>query len=139
MSTSKNSCQHPLVSIADLAAMQTRAHDVVNENRAAAAAPSVKKVPPEFNSSQVADLCGIDRNKLEHRRRKGGLPDGREEARRRLFTLKEAQKWVLDLATEPQAWMRAQRRDAKSSRIDCRKLQGWGQEKYDCSDSCTGA
>jgi chromosome partitioning protein len=76
--------------------MRTRAHDVVNENRAAAAAPSVKKVPPEFNSSQVADLCGIDRNKLEHRRRKGGLPDGREEARRRLFTLKEAQEWVLE-------------------------------------------
>lgn len=74
--------------------MRTRAHEVVSQNRAAAAAPSAQKVPPEFNSAQVAELCGIDRNKLEHRRRKGGLPDGREEARRRMFTLKEAQEWV---------------------------------------------
>ena len=76
--------------------MRTRAHEVVSQNRAAAAAPSAQKVPPEFNSAQVAELCGIDRNKLEHRRRKGGLPDGREEARRRMFTLKEAQEWVLE-------------------------------------------
>lgn len=76
--------------------MRTRAHEVVSQNRAAAAAPSAQKIPPEFNSAQVAELCGIDRNKLEHRRRKGGLPDGREEARRRMFTLKEAQEWVLE-------------------------------------------
>jgi chromosome partitioning protein len=86
----------PKVTIADLAAMRTRAHDVVSQNRAAAAAPSAQKVPPEFNSSQVAELCGIDRNKLEHRRRKGGLPDGREDTRRRMFTLKEAQEWVAE-------------------------------------------
>lgn len=76
--------------------MRTRAHEVVSQNRAAAAAPSAQKVPPEFNSAQVAELCGIDRNKLEHRRRKGGLPDGREETRRRMFTLQEAQEWVLE-------------------------------------------
>lgn len=76
--------------------MRNRAHDVVSQNRAAASAPSAQKVPPEYNSAQVAELCGIDRNKLEHRRRKGGLPDGREEARRRIFTLKEAQEWVAE-------------------------------------------
>lgn len=76
--------------------MRTRAHEVVSQNRAAAGAPSAQKVPPEFNSAQVAELCGIDRNKLEHRRRKGGLPDGREEAHRRMFTLREAQEWVLE-------------------------------------------
>lgn len=91
-----NISPRPSVSIAELAAMRTRAHEVVSQNRAAAAAPSAQKVPPEFNSAQVAELCGIDRNKLEHRRRKGGLPDGREEARRRMFTLKEAQEWVLE-------------------------------------------
>ena len=76
--------------------MRTKAHAVVSQNRAAAAAPSAQKIPPEFNSAQVAELCGIDRNKLEHRRRKGGLPDGREDARRRMFTLKESQEWVLE-------------------------------------------
>lgn len=96
MVTTQTPSPRPSVSIADLAAMRTRAHSVVSENRAAAAAPSAQKIPPEFNSSQVAELCGIDRNKLEHRRRKGGLPDGREEARRRMFTLKEAQTWVLE-------------------------------------------
>lgn len=86
----------PTVSIAELSAMRTRAHEVVTQNRAAASAPSAQKVPPEFNSAQVAELCGIDRNKMEHRRRKGGLPDGREETRRRIFTLKEAQEWVAE-------------------------------------------
>lgn len=96
MVNTSNISPRPSVSIAELAAMRTRAHEVVSQNRAAAAAPSAQKVPPEFNSAQVAELCGIDRNKLEHRRRKGGLPDGREEARRRMFTLKEAQEWVLE-------------------------------------------
>lgn len=76
--------------------MRTRAHAVVSQNRAAAAAPSAQKVPPEFNSTQVAELCGIDRNKFELRRKKGTLPEGREDARRRVFTLKEAQQWVAE-------------------------------------------
>jgi chromosome partitioning protein len=96
MTTPKHTAPRPLVTIADLAAMRLRAHNDVTENRAAASAPSAQKVAPEFISSQVAQLCGIDRNKLEHRRRKGGMPDGREEARRRVFTLKEAQEWVLE-------------------------------------------
>ena len=96
MVTKQPPSPRPSVSIADLSAMRTKARNVVSDNRAAAAAPSAQKVAPEFNSAQVADLCGIDRNKLEHRRRKGGLPDGREEARRRMFTLKEAQTWVLE-------------------------------------------
>ena len=95
MNTSKSSIR-PSVTIADLSAMRTRAHAVVRQNRAVAAAPSSQKVPPEFNSTQVAELCGIDRNRLEHRRRKGGLPDGREDARRRMFTLKESQQWVFE-------------------------------------------
>lgn len=76
--------------------MRTKARSVVTVNRAASSAPSAQKLAPEFNSAQVSGLCGIDRNKLEHRRRKGGLPDGREEARRRMFTLKEAQIWVAE-------------------------------------------
>lgn len=96
MANTPNTSPRPSVTIAELASMRTRAHEVVSRNRAAAAAPSTQKVPPEFNSAQVAELCGIDRNKLEHRRRKGGLPDGREETRRRMFTLKEAQEWVLE-------------------------------------------
>lgn len=86
----------PIVTVADLAAMRTRAHEVVAENRAAASAPSTQKIAPEFNSTQLAELCGIDRNKFEHRRRKQDLPDGSEVARRRMFTLKETQQWVLD-------------------------------------------
>jgi len=94
MSTKQTPSPRPSVTIADLAAMRTNARAVVTVNRAASSAPSAQKLPPEFNSAQVAELCGIDRNKLEHRRRKGGLPDGREESRRRMFTLKEAQIWV---------------------------------------------
>ncbi|MEI6603586.1 MAG: AAA family ATPase [Clostridia bacterium] len=80
--------------------MRTHAHDVVTQNRAAAASPYTNKVPPQFNSSQLAELCGIDRNKLEHRRRKGGLPDGIEDARRRLFSLQESQTWVSEYRKE---------------------------------------
>jgi chromosome partitioning protein len=94
MVTKQTPSPRPSVTIADLAAMRTNARNVVSVNRAASSAPSAQKLPPEFNSAQVAELCSIDRNKLEHRRRKGGLPDGREESRRRMFTLKEAQIWV---------------------------------------------
>lgn len=86
----------PIVTVADLAAMRTRANEVVAENRAVASAPSAQKVAPDFNSTQLAELCKIDRNKFEHRRRKGDLPDGREDARRRMYTLKEAQQWVVE-------------------------------------------
>ena len=90
----QNPSPHPCVSIADLASMRDRAREVVTQNRAVASSPSTEKVPPEFNTAQLAELCGIDRNKLEHRRRKGGLPDGREEGRRRLFSLQDTQEWV---------------------------------------------
>lgn len=96
MNNPKSATTRPTVSIAELAAMRTKAYEVVSLNRAAAAAPSAQKISPEFNSSQLAELCGIDRHKLETRRRKGGLPDGREEGRRRLFTLKETQEWILE-------------------------------------------
>ena len=85
----------PSVSLVDLTAMRDRAHEVVSQNRAAASAPSATKKPPSFNSTQVATMCGIDRNRLEVRRKKGGLPDGLEtDSRRRVFTLPEAQEWV---------------------------------------------
>lgn len=86
----------PVVTIEDLAVMRSRAQEVVTNNRSAASAPSAQKVAPEFISAQVAAMCGIDRNKLEHRRRKGDLPEGREEARRRVYSLKEAQEWVVE-------------------------------------------
>jgi len=89
-----NRSQSLSITISDLAAMRTQAHEVVSQNRAAATAPSTMKVPPIFKLSQVAELCGIDRNKFEHRRRKGGLPDGVEYGHRRVFSLKESQEWV---------------------------------------------
>ncbi len=77
--------------------MRDRAHEVVSQNRAAASAPSSSKNPPTFNATQVAALCDVDRNRLEVRRKKGGLPDGIDTgSRRRSFTLEETRQWVME-------------------------------------------
>lgn len=85
----------PWVSVADLIGIRDKAQEVIAKNQVAALAPFVPKSPPIFNSIQVANLCGLDRNRFENRRRAGDLPNGNEtNNRRRVFTLKEALTWI---------------------------------------------
>lgn len=59
-------------------------------------APDPRKTPPEFSSSQVAGLCGIDRKRLNYLLSKEALPTGMSQGsgKSRIFSLSEARQWV---------------------------------------------
>lgn len=61
-------------------------------------APRPRKNPPIFTSTQVAEMCGIDRNRLNYLATKEGstLPGGELQGtgRSRHFTLAETRQWV---------------------------------------------
>jgi chromosome partitioning protein len=81
-----------------LVSLTTSAHQVVADVRSSMLAPEVRKKPPVFNSAQLAELCRIDKSRLQYLVKKGDLPAGRqEESNRRVWTLEEAQAWVKNL------------------------------------------
>lgn len=88
----------PTVTLASIADFSKRLGVVKNNLRKEVLAPRPIKVAPSFTSSQVAELCGIDRNRLNYLVTREGstLPQGelKNSGRIRLFTLKEARTWV---------------------------------------------
>ncbi|KVP16917.1 AAA family ATPase [Burkholderia ubonensis] len=61
-------------------------------------APQPRKNAPTFTSTQIAEICGIDRARLHYLANKEGgtLPPGEvsSNGRNRIFTLKEARQWI---------------------------------------------
>lgn len=77
-----------------------RAESVVASVREYMLAPESRKKAPTFNSSQLADLCGVDKPRLNYLIRKGELPIGELENGRRMWSLAEARIWVRSLREE---------------------------------------
>lgn len=91
----------PSLGLTQLEAVSETALQVVSQVRSAMLAPEARKRPPTYNSSQLADLCGIDKNRLQYLVKKGELPSGaREENSRREWSLEEARRWVRTLRTD---------------------------------------
>lgn len=90
------------ISLADIAEQAERAVAMMGQIRAAMLAPTARKVPPLFNLSQLAALCGIEKGSLSHRLGKGDLPVGRlnEAGSRREFNLEEARTWIREYRKE---------------------------------------
>ncbi|RBL79748.1 ParA family protein [Streptomyces cavourensis] len=87
-----------LVQIADFA---RRIETVTQELREQILAPRPRKKPPTFTSAQVADLCGIDRSRLNYLLSREGttLPQGEVRGNRsRIFTLAETRQCVQQLS-----------------------------------------
>lgn len=77
--------------------MAERVQSVVNDVRTRVFLPSAEKVSPVFSLTQVAALCGVDKNAINRRLMKAddNLPKGTPiNAARREFTLAETQEWV---------------------------------------------
>lgn len=91
----------PSLGLAQLEAVSENALQVVSQVRTAMLAPESRKRPPSYNSSQLADLCGIDKNRLQYLVKKGELPSGaREDSTRREWSLNEARTWVRSLRAD---------------------------------------
>lgn len=73
-----------------------RLNKLTQELREQILAPKPRKNPPEYSSTQVASMCGIDRQRLNYLIGKGDLPGGKGQGsgKSRVFTLKEARDWV---------------------------------------------
>lgn len=89
------------ITIGEIVEQAERAVQAVNAVRGRMLAPNAKKLPPTFSSTQVASLCGLDKNQFNYRLSKGDLPAGLLTANgtRREFTLTEARQWVATLRT----------------------------------------
>lgn len=91
----------PEIGIQELDAVSVNALHVVSQVRSAMLAPEARKSSPTFNSTQLADLCGIDKNRLQYLVRKGELPGGtKDDSGRREWTLAEAREWIKSFRLE---------------------------------------
>ncbi|RZF26092.1 ParA family protein [Paraburkholderia sp. UYCP14C] len=69
--------------------------------------PNPRKHPPTFTSTQVAEMCGIDRQKLQYLATREGadLPPGEVQSNGRIrnFTLAETRKWIQQVSPIPKS------------------------------------
>jgi chromosome partitioning protein len=95
LSTVKLGHPKPL-SLQDIAAQAERATAMMGEIRTAMLAPTAAKIPPVFNLSQLAAMCGAEKGSISHRITRSDLPAGKLNAvgSRREFSLAEARTWV---------------------------------------------
>lgn len=86
------------VTVEQISEISDRLTTMMTELREQMLAPRPRKKAPVFGSSHVANLCGIDRSRLNYLASKedSGLPPGKlhGNGRSRSFTLEETQEWV---------------------------------------------
>ncbi|KVP73483.1 plasmid partition protein A [Burkholderia ubonensis] len=86
------------VKLSQLGEFAKRLSVMTDELRNQILAPRPRKTAPVFTSGELADMCGIDRQKVNYQATKegGDLPPGvaHGTGRARIFTLAEARTWV---------------------------------------------
>lgn len=84
----------PSISIEDLAVLGERASMIVEKARGSMLAPESRKIPPTFNSSQLAELTGVTRANIPYRAKRDDLPNGESDGNRKEWSLVEARQWI---------------------------------------------
>lgn len=89
-------------SLSDIMDQADRAGYLMAEVRGAILAPESRKTAPNFNATQLAALCEVDRSQIVYRLRKDDLPAGKinDSGNRREFTLEEARTWIKSYRTK---------------------------------------
>jgi chromosome partitioning protein len=104
------------VSLAYIAEFSERVSTLTEELRDQILAPRPRKNAPTFTTSEVADLCGLDRSKIHYLANREGsaLPTGVAygTGRSRLFTLQEARTYVQQVSEIYQSPLVTGSRDA---------------------------
>ncbi len=81
-----------LIGIADLQAVADLSSNVVQKVRAAMLAPTASKTPPVFSTSELSDLCGIEKSHVLYHAKKGTLLPSVKNGARLECTLEEAKQ-----------------------------------------------
>jgi chromosome partitioning protein len=104
------------VSLSYIAEFSEKVSILTDELRDQILAPRPRKTSPTFTTSEVADLCGVDRGKIHYlaTREGSGLPSGvaHGTGRSRLFTLAEARAFVQQVSEIYQSPLVSGSRDA---------------------------
>lgn len=82
------------IDIQELLLVAERANSTVQKVRSKMLAPELRKLPPVYNTLQLADLCGIDKAKVMYASKKGPLPAGTKVGTRLEWTLAQTRQWV---------------------------------------------
>lgn len=84
------------ISLQEIGDFSGRLTVIMDELREQMLAPRPRKAAPQFTSSQLGALCGIDRAKVNYLLQKTDLPKGTHQggSRTRTFTLAEVQEWI---------------------------------------------
>lgn len=82
------------IDIQELLRIAENANDTLQKKRLKMLAPELQKLPPVYNTLQLAELCGIDKAKVMYERKKGELPPGIKEGTRLEWTLVQTRQWV---------------------------------------------
>jgi chromosome partitioning protein len=85
----------PRLSLDDLIETSNRVSSVIESVRGTMLAPNAKKRPPTFSTNKVAAICKLEKAQMDYRVKKGDLPQGSKESkRRREFSLEETRIWA---------------------------------------------
>lgn len=84
------------VSMAMLDQMAETADDVLSQVRTALMEPHPRKLAPEFSSTAIADLCGVDKKQIKWLTTKHNLPSGTkvDGSKAKTYSLEDAITWV---------------------------------------------
>lgn len=84
-------------SLEDIEAQASRVASMMKHIRQAMLPPTASKSAPTMTSAQLAELCGVDKAKINYRLTRGDLPDGVMVGNRREWSMEDSQVWARDL------------------------------------------
>lgn len=84
-------------SLEDIEAQASRVASMMQHIRQAMLPPTATKTAPTMTSAQLAELCGVDKAKINYRLTRGDLPDGVMVGNRREWTMADSQVWTREL------------------------------------------
>ncbi len=81
-------------SLADIETTAQRVSAMMGGIRSAMLSPTDRKQAPIVTTNELADLCGIDKRRINYRLTRGDLPPGTVRSNRREWTMEEALPWI---------------------------------------------
>ena len=85
---------HPLIDFNVLDSVAEKSASVVQQVRHKMLAPNSTKIPISFNSTEMAELIGLDKSNISYTAKKYSLPAGTKDGARLSWTLAEARQWT---------------------------------------------
>ena len=86
--------------LADLMAQSEILSGMMGPIREALLQPEKKKTAPTVTAAQRADMCGVDKAKIQWRLNKGDLPEGAIKGNRREWSMETARSWIREYRSE---------------------------------------